>query len=64
MPPKKLDPEERKAAAMAVKLIEYIDNSGQDMACFEFDYSGGGKDGKKAKVIIIIENEEMEQIED
>lgn len=61
---RKISPEERKAAAGALRLIEYVDNNGQHLACFEFDYKGGNKDGKTAKVVIIIENEEMEQIED
>jgi hypothetical protein len=61
---RKISPEERKAASSAMKLIEFVDSTDRDLACFEFDYKGGNKDGKKAKVVVIIENEEVEQIED
>ena len=47
-------------AKHAIKIIEYVEETGQDMACFELAFSGGSKDGKIAKLIILIENEERE----
>jgi hypothetical protein len=52
-------------AKHAIKIVEFVDECEQDMACFELVFNGGNKDGRIAKVIILIENEntEMEQTE-